>query len=155
MDLQSFVEAFGGVFEDSPWVAEATWPMRPFGSVEALHAAMTAEANAAPQEELLELLRAHPDLGTRARVSKASASEQRDAGLTQLTREQHERLLRLNAEYREKFGFPFLYAVKGSGITAILEALERRLQAAPEREFEEAMRQVCRIARFRLEEKVE
>ena len=129
--------------------------MRPFASRDALYAALTATVNEAPREELIELLRAHPDLGTRARISESSTTEQKGAGLTELSRDEHAHLMLLNAEYKTKFGFPFLYAVKGSGISAILEALGRRLESTPEREFEEAMRQVCRIARFRLEEIVE
>ena len=102
-------------------------------------------------EEQLALLRAHPDLGTRAKISPSSASEQAGAGLDQLTTAEYARLIGLNGAYREKFGFPFLYAVKGSGKFAILEALERRLSSSREEELQEALRQVFRIARFRLE----
>src|ERR1019366_10612801 len=102
-------------------------------------------------EEKLALLRAHPDLGTRARVSASSASEQTGAGLNQLTQEEYDRLTELNARYREKFGFPFLYAVKGSGKSAIPEALRIRSENSPEAEFGEALQQVFRIAWFRLQ----
>ena len=102
-------------------------------------------------DERLALLRSHPDLGTRAKISASSASEQAGVGLDQLTPDEFQRLTVLNTAYREKFGFPFLYAVKGSDRSAILEALGRRLTAAREDEFEEALRQVYRIARFRLE----
>jgi 2-oxo-4-hydroxy-4-carboxy-5-ureidoimidazoline decarboxylase len=101
-------------------------------------------------DERLALLRAHPDLGTRARMSDASVGEQKGAGLDRLTREEFDRLQRLNRAYREKFGFPFLFAVKGSTKHDILAALERRLAAAPEEELDEALRQVGRIALFRL-----
>jgi len=102
-------------------------------------------------KEQLALFRAHPDLGTRAKVSPSSTSEQAGAGLDRLTSEEYARLTDLNDAYREKFGFPFLYAVRGSDKFAILEALERRLSSNPEDEFQEALRQVFRIARFRLE----
>jgi len=92
------------------------------------------------------------DLGTRARIGESSTREQAGAGLGRLNREEYDRLLRLNAEYRARFGFPFLYAVKGSGKAEILAALEARLQSEPDEEFAEALRQVFRIARFRLEE---
>ena len=92
-----------------------------------------------------------PDLGTRARISDASQHEQAGAGLDHLTREEFDLLTRLNTAYRERFGFPFLYAVKGSTTHDILRALEARLHNSPETEFEEALRQVERIARFRLE----
>ena len=100
----------------------------------------------------LALLRAHPDLGARARMSDASTGEQAGAGLDRMTAADFERLHAMNRRYRERFGFPFLFAVKGSGVDDILSALERRLAAAPEAEFQEALAQVYRIAGFRLQE---
>jgi 2-oxo-4-hydroxy-4-carboxy-5-ureidoimidazoline decarboxylase len=147
-----FVEALGWIFEDSPWVAERAWPSRPFASVDDLHRAMTEAMEQGTLDERLALLRAHPDLGTRARMSDASIGEQQGAGLDRLTAEEFDRLQRLNREYREKFGFPFLFAVKGSTRHDVLTALQQRLPVAPEREFEEALRQVGRIALFRLQE---
>jgi len=87
-------------------------------------------------------------------ISDASQREQASAGLDALTRDEFERLLKLNAAYREKFGFPFVYAVKGSTKHDILNALERRLPSTRDAERQEALRQVYRIARFRLEEMI-
>jgi len=150
MDRISFVAAIGWIFEHSPWVAERAWDMRPFQKTEALHRAMVLQVERASRSEQLALLRAHPDLGTRARLSHASASEQSGAGLDQLTREEFDLLTRLNDSYKDKFGFPFLFAVKGSTKYDILKALEMRLPSAPEDEYTEALRQVYRIAEFRL-----
>jgi 2-oxo-4-hydroxy-4-carboxy-5-ureidoimidazoline decarboxylase len=151
-DRVPFVEKVGWVFEHSPWVAERAWSKKPFRSLDALHAAMTSVVEAAGPDEQLALLRAHPDLGARARMSEASTSEQAGIGLDNLTPAEFERLRRLNTAYRDQFGFPFLYAVKGSTKHDILRALEARLQASREQELAEALRQVARIARFRLEE---
>ncbi len=151
-DRTSFVDQVGWVFEHSPWVTERAWTQRPFSSVDALHAAMTAVMRAAQPHEQIALLKAHPDLGARARMSDASTAEQASAGLDHLNPEEFERLRRLNAAYREKFGFPFLYAVKGSSKHDILRALEARLASSAEQELAEALRQVSRIARFRLED---
>jgi 2-oxo-4-hydroxy-4-carboxy-5-ureidoimidazoline decarboxylase len=151
LEREQFVERVGWVFEHSPWVAERAWRHRPFASLDQLCERMNGEVDAASIDERLALLRAHPDLGTRAKVSASSASEQAGAGLDQLTADEYRRLTELNSAYREKFGFPFLLAVKGSGKSAILEALEVRLNATREDEFQEALRQVFRIARFRLE----
>jgi 2-oxo-4-hydroxy-4-carboxy-5-ureidoimidazoline decarboxylase len=169
-DRVGFVAALGHVFEDSEWVAERAWARRPFTTVEALHEAMVSEVTSASQEEQLALLRAHPDLGTvrlkpdatdvsgsvrlqaySREMSEASTVEQVQAGLDRLTPPELERLTALNAAYRDKFGFPFLYAVKGATKEDILNALERRLLATREAELGEALRQVYRIARFRLE----
>lgn len=147
-----FVETLEWIFESSPWVAERAWAGRPFASVDHLHATMTAVVEAAGQEERLALLRAHPDLGARARMSAASVGEQQGAGLDRLTPEEFDRLQRLNLAYRVKFGFPFLFAVKGSTKRDILAALEQRIAADREQELEEALRQVYRIAMFRLQD---
>lgn len=149
-DRDSFVDALGWVFEGSPWVAERAWLRRPFATTEELHAAMNAEVAAAARTEQLALLRAHPDLGARARMSDASTNEQANAGLDQVSAASLERLQRLNTAYREKFGFPFLFAVKGSTTHDVLDALDRRLRVSMEAEFAEALRQVSRIAAFRL-----
>jgi len=171
IDRSAFGRALGWIFEDSPWVAERASETRPFTTLDALHDAMTSVVTAASAEEQLALLRAHPDLGVGRKpdttgtdgsvrlqadpqISDASHREQAGAGLDALTRDELERLLTLNAAYREKFGFPFVYAVKGSTKHDILNALERRLNSTHDAERQEALRQVYRIARFRLEEMI-
>jgi OHCU decarboxylase len=148
---EEFVETVGWVFEHSPWVAERAWQHRPFASGSDLSERMNGEVSIASMKEQLALLRAHPDLGTRVKISPSSAAEQAGAGLDQLTSSEYDRLVSLNGVYRDKFGFPFLYAVKGADKFAILEALARRLSSNRVDEFQEALRQVYRIARFRLE----
>jgi 2-oxo-4-hydroxy-4-carboxy-5-ureidoimidazoline decarboxylase len=150
-DERTFVAAVGSVFEHSPWVAERTWRRRPFPSLDALHARMVDTMHAATRAEQLALLRAHPDLGARMRMSDASTGEQSGAGLDSLRGPQFEELQRLNRAYRERFGFPFLLAVKGSTPAQVLGSLVERLPRGADDEFAEALRQVARIARFRLE----
>jgi 2-oxo-4-hydroxy-4-carboxy-5-ureidoimidazoline decarboxylase len=149
-----FIAAFGWIFEDSPWVAERAWMRRPFADRNALHRAMVAEVESSDDVAKLDLLRAHPDLGTRARMSNASAGEQSGAGLDRMARADFDRLQAMNTSYRDRFGFPFLFAVKGSTVADILAALERRLQSSPEAEIREALVQVYRIASFRLQDTV-
>lgn len=151
MDRAGFVAAIGWVFEHSPWVADRAFAAVPFGSLDALHAAMERAEMRASRDEQLALLRAHPDLGTGAAMSGSSTSEQTGAGLDRLGRDDYDRLVRLNTAYRERFGFPFLYAVTGSSVAQILSALETRSTADRDQEFAEALRQVSRIARFRLD----
>ena len=153
-DRPQFVAALGSIFEHSPWVAERAWERRPFASIDELHRAMVTAMLAATPDEKLSLLRAHPDLGTRLRMSDASTSEQAGAGLDSLTGDEFSRLQRLNAEYREKFGFPFVFAVRGSTKHDVLAALATRVTEAVESEWAEALRQVSRIAAFRLKETV-
>ena len=154
-DRDAFVRAAGWIFEDSPWVARRAWDLRPFTSIDDLHRKMTQVVDAASPDDQLALLCAHPDLGARARMSEASVGEQHGAGLDRLTPQEFETLHRLNAHYRARFGFPFLFAVKGSTKDDVLTALERRCTALPEHERREAMRQVYRIAMFRLTELID
>jgi len=155
LDRRAFTDALGWIFEHSPWVAERAWPRRPFASLLALHAAMTGALRAAARDEQLELLRAHPELGARAAMSAASSAEQSGAGLADLSPEEHQRLRDANARYRERFQFPFLYAVKDGTKRDILRNLEQRLEAQPDAEFEIALEQVERIAWFRLRDSIE
>jgi len=147
----AFVDAVGWVFEDSPWIAERVWPGRPFASLETLHQTMTAVMLAASADRQLVLLRAHPDLGAKLKMSAASTGEQAGVGLDRLPPDVYKQLSESNAEYRQKFGFPFLFAVKDSTPAQILEALQSRLPRERAIEFEEALRQVAQIAWFRLE----
>ena len=155
LDHAGFMHAIAWIFEHSPWVAERASAVRPFESIDALHLALVGQVEHASEAEQLALLRAHPDLGTRARMSDASTAEQSGAGLDRLTPQEFGRLQTLNAAYRDKFGFPFLFAVKGSGQHQILDALTDRLESSWEQEFRVALRQVYRIARFRLEDILE
>ena len=151
LSKDGFIEALGWVYEHSPWVAERAWANRPFASLEDLARRMNGEVDAASKDEQLALLRAHPELGTRMKIGRGSAAEQAGAGLDQLTEEEYEVLLALNERYSSRFGFPFIYAVKGSGKGDILNALFVRLEEDPETEFRQALWEVSRIARFRLE----
>lgn len=149
-ERERFVQALGWIFEDSPWAAEQACGRRPFARVEDLHAAMTDAVATAPPDQQLALLCAHPDLGSKAALSDASIGEQSSAGLDRLSPSEFERLQRLNAAYRAKFGFPFLLAVKRSTKDEIFSALEARLPSTIDVERAEALRQVYRIAEFRL-----
>jgi OHCU decarboxylase len=152
LDQEGFVSALGWVFEESPWVAEAAWIDRPFSTLDQLQAAMVAVVETSTPAQQLALLRAHPDLGARAQMSAASTAEQSRVGLHSLNLGEFDRFQRMNALYRAKFGFPFLFAVKERTKADILCALEERLGASPQAELSEALRQACRIARFRLDE---
>lgn len=99
-----FVAQVGWVFEHSPWVAARAWTHRPFDDLEHLHSCMTDAVAVASIGEQLELLRAHPDLGARARMSESSVQEQAGAGLDQLTPVEFTRLHQDNEAYKTKFG---------------------------------------------------
>jgi OHCU decarboxylase len=149
MSKAEFVARFGPVYEASPWVAEGVWPDPPLDR-EGLAKAMAAVVDTAPREKKLALIRAHPELASRARMADSSVKEQAGAGLDQCSPEEFEAFQRLNAAYNARFGFPFVVAVKGLTRGDILAAFEARLANHPETEFDTAIAQIHRIAGFRL-----
>jgi 2-oxo-4-hydroxy-4-carboxy-5-ureidoimidazoline decarboxylase len=143
------------VFEHSPWVAEAAWPAAPFTTVGDLHAAMVAAVRSAAEEQRLALIRAHPDLAGRAArsgtMTAASTDEQAGAGLLNLSEAEFERLHRLNSAYRERFGFPFIIAVRHHSKASLLAAFEARLAQSRDAEVETALGEIFAITALRLE----
>ena len=154
MAPKAFVATFGDVAEHSPWVAREAETSRPFASREALVKRFETALRSANRDAQLALLRAHPDLATRAKLTEDSSKEQAGAGLASLTPEEFARFTALNNRYKEGFGFPFIFAVKGATKHMILESFEARVGNGMEQEFETALTQVCRIFRFRLEDRV-
>ena len=109
----------------------------------------------ATQTEQLALLQAHPDLATRARLSGPSTQEQAGAGLDTLTAEEFSTFTAFNEAYKAENGFPFILAVKGATKEQILQAFQKRHSNSVAVEFETALEQVCRIIRFRLEDRID
>ncbi|MBC3883721.1 2-oxo-4-hydroxy-4-carboxy-5-ureidoimidazoline decarboxylase [Undibacterium griseum] len=149
-----FVQYLGGVFEHSPWVAQAVLPQRPFASVADLHAAMAAAVRTADAAAHLRLIRAHPELAGKAAIrgelTAESTREQSGAGLDQCSPQEFAELQRLNAEYTKKFGFPFIIAVRGHDRQSIIRHFTQRLAAEPAAEMQECIEQIVRIGGFRL-----
>lgn len=150
-----FLAALGGIYEHSPWVAEAALAARPFADLDALAQAMARAVAEAGDAAQMALIRAHPQLAGKAAIAgeltDSSAREQRGAGLDRCSPEEFARLTALNDAYQAKFGFPFILAVKGHTRASILANLAARLPNEAEDERAEALRQIDRIARFRLE----
>lgn len=155
LDEDAFVALLGGVFEHSPWVARRAHSARPFASIEALHAAMVSVVDHASEDEKLALLRGHPELAGKAAIrgelTVESTKEQSSAGLSHCSPEEFAYLTDLNRRYNMKFGFPFILAVKGHDRTSILRAFATRVEHDRTAEFAEALAQVARITRFRLD----
>lgn len=155
MTEHDFIARFGAIYEHSPWVAErACAEIGLSDDIERIAEVMSEVVDNASAERQLALLRAHPDLAGKARLAEelteASASEQASAGLDQCSAEELERFRRLNVAYRNKFGFPFIMAVRDANRAEILDAFERRLANDVAVEFETALAEVHRIARLRL-----
>jgi 2-oxo-4-hydroxy-4-carboxy-5-ureidoimidazoline decarboxylase len=155
---EDFVTTFGDVAEHSPWVAEKAAAERPFADRRAMAEAFIEALLTAGEPEKLALVRAHPDLAGRAAIAgdlaEESRREQAGAGLDRLTAEEFGRFSGLNDAYRERFGFPFILAVKGVDKYGILRSFEDRIGNDPEAEFANAIRQVAQIIAFRIDDRV-
>ena len=159
MDREAFLARFGGVWENSPWIAEATFDAglgEAQDTAEGLHQAMVRVMRGASRDKQQHLILAHPDLAgklaTARMLTVESTSEQASAGLDAMTLTEKERFDALNQAYRQRFGFPFIIAVRGKTRAAIVQAFETRLGNTVEAEFAEALRQIERITRLRLED---
>ncbi len=158
MPAGEFAVALGDVAEYSPWVAARAATARPFADRDAVIDAFTGALRDASGDERRAVLRAHPDLAGRAAIagelSDDSEREQAGAGLDRLTPEEFERFTALNAAYRTRFGIPFIFAVKGASKDRILAAFEARVDNDRVAELANAIDNVCRILRFRIEDRV-
>ncbi|MEO0366634.1 MAG: 2-oxo-4-hydroxy-4-carboxy-5-ureidoimidazoline decarboxylase [Pseudomonadota bacterium] len=158
MSRTEFVDCFGGIYEHSAWVAEQLFD----AGITSAHADPTGMANAmasivdaASRQQRMTLIRAHPDLAGRAAVAGTltaeSTTEQSRAGLDQCSAEEFDRFQSLNDAYKSRFEMPFIKAVRHSNRHEILQAFESRLPNTREVEFENAIREIHQIARWRLE----
>jgi 2-oxo-4-hydroxy-4-carboxy-5-ureidoimidazoline decarboxylase len=154
MDRAAFVQKFGGIFEKSPWVAEKAWEKRPFASIDELHAAMVNIVKHSPVPNQLALLQSHPDLaGKEAQagaMTASSVSEQASAGLNALSKAEIAQISDLNAAYKQKFGFPFIIAVRMHTKEGIFFEFNRRLANETQAEFANDLQNVYAITRLRL-----
>lgn len=149
---EQFVELLGPIFEHSPWIAASAWSARPFTSIDSLHSAMINVVRESRVETIVDLFRAHPDLGTRLAVADYSAKEQQGAGLNQLSAEEYEHFYGLNQTYVKTFGFPFILAVRGKTKDDILAAMEDRIWHTASEEAEQALSEIEKISGFRLKD---
>jgi urate oxidase len=159
-DRDAFVARLGFLFEGSQWIAAETWPVRPWRSVSDLHAALLATVAAASEERQIALIQAHPDLVGRAALAgtltRESTAEQRAAGLDPgaLSPREVAAFQDLNARYQARFGFPFVICARDHQKADILAELERRAHQSRADEITAALREIGRIAWWRLQDVV-
>lgn len=155
LSREVFVHRMGGIFEHSPWVADKAWERRPFHSCQELHESMMLAVKEAAPEQVLSLIRAHPDLATRLDISELSTMEQKGVGLDQLSPEEFKQFSNLNREYVEKFEFPFVYAVRGKTKADILNAMQIRMNHTSFEERQQALVEIGKITAFRIQDLIE
>ena len=150
-----FTKVFANIFENASWIAEELYNKKPFSSFNELSSKMIEIFENASKEKKLKILNDHPDLGNKTKISLLtpnSLKEQTNAGLDQCTKNEFEEFKKLNTLYKKKFNFPFILAVKGKNKIEILNNFQKRINSESQIEFEEAVKQVKKIASLRLED---
>ena len=153
LSQSEFIKVFANIFEKARWIAEELYKQKPFKDFDELSSKMMNIFEISAREKKLKILNDHPDLGNKAKIGSLtsdSLKEQKNSGLDQCTKEEYNEFKKLNDTYK-KFGFPFILAVKGKNKIEILNNFRKRVNSEKAIEFEEAIKQVKKIASSRLE----
>jgi OHCU decarboxylase len=152
LSKSDFISIFGNVFEKTEWIAQKSYDLKPYKNFEELFSKMMEVFENIEKEKHLEILNAHPNLAVEKKLTRDSKNEQKNASLNQCTEKEFLEFKKLNEEYKKKFGFPFIIAVKGKNKEEILNSFRQRITNNINLEFIEAKKQVKKIAIFRLSE---
>jgi OHCU decarboxylase len=147
-----FISIFRNIFEKTEWIAERCYESKPYNNLDELVSKMMKIFENIEKERHLEILNSHPDLAVEKKLTEDSKNEQKNASLNQCTDEEFVEFKKLNEKFKKKFGFPFIIAVKGKNKKEILNSFRQRITNNINLEFEEAKKQVKKIANFRLSE---
>ena len=155
LSQSEFIKVFANIFENASWIAKDVYNEKPFKDFTDLSQKMLSIFSTSTKENQLKILEAHPDLADKTKIGSLtpdSKKEQSNAGLDQCSEEEFNEFKNLNNEYKKKFGFPFIYAVKGKEKKEILSNFRQRSLNDVDVEFIEAKTQVKIIASLRLNE---
>ena len=152
LDKSEFLSIFGNVFEKSKWISEKVFDKKPFKNLVSFVSEIIGIYENSDNKTILEILNLHPELAVEKKLTADSEVEQSKANLKQCTSVEFDEFKKLNIEYKKKFNFPFIIAVKGKNKNEILNYFRERINNSLEEEFIEAKKQVKKIATFRLEE---
>ena len=152
LDKSEFLSIFGNVFEKSKWISEKVFDQKPFKNLESFISKIIRIYENSDNKTILEILNLHPELAVEKKLTANSEEEQNKANLKECTPEEFNEFKKLNIEYKKKFNFPFIIAVKGKNKNEILNYFRKRINNSLDEEFLEAKKQVKKIATFRLEE---
>ena len=147
-----FINTFGNIFEKTNWIADKAFNSKPYKSLDEFISTIIKIYENSSKEDCLKIFNAHPELAVEKKLTEDSHKEQRSANLNRCNNEEFNEFKNLNIEYRNKFGFPFIIAVKGKNKNEILDNFRRRIKNEIDLEFDEAKIQVKKIANFRLNE---
>ena len=153
LSQSEFIKIFANIFENASWIAKELYNQKPFNDFEELSSKMLDIFETSTKEKQLKILNAHPDLANKAKISLLtpdSLKEQTSAGLDQCTEGEFNEFKHLNEQYKKKFGFPFILAVKGKNKNEILDNFKKRISFDSTTEFDQAIKQVKQIGSLRL-----
>jgi len=149
-----FIKVFANIFENASWIAEELYNQKPFNDFEELSSKILNIFENTTKEKQLKILNAHPDLASKTKIgllTPDSLKEQTEAELDQCTKKEFNEFKKLNDTYK-RFGFPFILAIKGKTKIEILDNFRKRVSSSSKIEFDEAVKQVKKIASLRLKE---
>ena len=152
LSKSDFISTFGNVFEKTDWIAKKAYETKPFNNIDELFSIMMKIFENTRKKNHLEIFNAHPDLAIEKKLTDDSKKEQNNASLNACSDQEFKEFTKLNKDYKKKFGFPFIIAVKGKKKEEILNNFRQRITNNINSEFEEAKKQVKKIANFRLNE---
>ena len=152
LNRSEFISTFGNIFEKTDWIANKTFEQKPFKDILDFVSKFTTIYENSSHEKILEILNSHPDLVVEKKLTKESQKEQDSANLNQCSEEEILEFTKLNKDYKIKFNFPFIIAVKGKNKNEILNIFKKRINSSTEEEFKEAKIQVKKIAIVRLDQ---
>ena len=150
LNKSDFLSIFGNVFEKTEWIAEEVFNYLPYESFEELFLKFIKIYDESDKESIVKILNSHPELVVEKKLTSESKKEQKNAGLNECSEEEFQEFKELNLNYKKKFGFPFIIAVKGKNKSDILNNFRIRLDHSENDEFIEAKKQVKKIASIRL-----
>ena len=152
LNKSDFISIFGNVFEKTEWIAERVFNYLPYKNFDNLLLKFFKIYNESNKESIIKILNSHPELVVEQKLTNESKKEQKGAGLNECSKEEVEEFKKLNLNYKKKFGFPFIIAVKGKNKNDILSYFRTRIKNSFDEEFIEAKKQVGKIATFRFKE---
>jgi len=152
LNKSDFLSIFGNVFEKTEWISEKVFELKPFKDFNDLFSKLLNLYEDCNKKKILIIFNSHPELAVAKKMTNESKLEQAGANLNECSVEEFNEFKKLNLEYKNKFGFPFIIAVKGKNKTEILNNFRQRILNDVESEFKEAKKQVKKIATFRLNE---
>ena len=152
LSKNDFVDIFGNVFEKTNWIANKAFNLKPYKDFNELISTLIKIYENSSKEDCLKIFNTHPELAVEKKLTEDSRKEQKNANLNRCNNEEFSEFQNLNYDYKKKFGFPFIIAVKGKNKNEILTSFRKRIKNEINLEFEEAKNQVKQIAIFRLNE---